>query len=46
MLAETALSLARDDLPESSGQVTTAAALGQALIDRLDSAGIRFTRVE
>jgi short subunit dehydrogenase-like uncharacterized protein len=46
MLAETALSLARDDLPETAGQVTTAAALGQALIDRLDTAGIRFTRVE
>jgi short subunit dehydrogenase-like uncharacterized protein len=46
MLAETALSLARDDLPETSGQVTTAVALGQALIDRLDKAGIRFTRVE
>jgi short subunit dehydrogenase-like uncharacterized protein len=46
MLGETALSLARDDLPETSGQVTTAAALGQALIDRLQTAGIRFTRVE
>jgi short subunit dehydrogenase-like uncharacterized protein len=46
MLAETALSLARDDLPETAGQVTPAVALGQALIDRLSAAGISFTRVE
>jgi short subunit dehydrogenase-like uncharacterized protein len=46
MLAETALSLARDDLPETAGQVTPAVALGQALIDRLSAAGIRFSRVE
>jgi short subunit dehydrogenase-like uncharacterized protein len=45
MLAETALSLARDDLPATSGQVTTAVALGQALIDRLSAAGITFTQV-
>ncbi|MEA2211356.1 MAG: hypothetical protein QOF83_1304 [Solirubrobacteraceae bacterium] len=45
MLAETALSLARDDLPPTSGQVTTAVALGQSLIDRLSAAGISFTRV-
>jgi short subunit dehydrogenase-like uncharacterized protein len=46
MLAETALSLARDDLPATAGQVTTAVALGQALIDRLSTAGISFTRVQ
>jgi short subunit dehydrogenase-like uncharacterized protein len=46
MLAETALSLARDDLPETAGQVTPAVALGQTLIDRLSAAGISFTRVE
>jgi short subunit dehydrogenase-like uncharacterized protein len=46
MLAETALSLARDDLPPTAGQVTTAVALGQALIDRLSAAGISFTRVQ
>lgn len=46
MLAETALSLARDELPPVAGQVTTAVALGQALIDRLSAAGIGFSRVE
>ena len=43
MLAEAALSLAFDDLPATAGQVTSAAALGQALITRLTAAGIRFT---
>ncbi len=42
MLAESALCLATDDLPETAGQVTTAAAMGDALIDRLTKAGIRF----
>jgi short subunit dehydrogenase-like uncharacterized protein len=42
MLAESALCLALDDLPETSGQVTTAAAMGDALIDRLCAAGLRF----
>ncbi|WP_131742596.1 saccharopine dehydrogenase family protein [Actinomadura roseirufa] len=42
MLAESALCLAHDDLPESAGQVTTAAAMGDALIDRLVRAGITF----
>lgn len=42
MLAETALSLAFDDLPPTAGQVTTAVALGGALVDRLQRAGIRF----
>jgi short subunit dehydrogenase-like uncharacterized protein len=43
MLAEAALCLAFDDLPESAGQVTTAAAMGDALIERLTKAGITFT---
>ncbi|MFB7833917.1 saccharopine dehydrogenase family protein [Streptomyces sp. NPDC056056] len=42
MLAESALSLAFDPLPKTSGQVTTAVAMGDALIDRLRAAGIRF----
>jgi short subunit dehydrogenase-like uncharacterized protein len=46
MLAESALSLAFDDLPPTSGQVTTAAAMGDALLARLQRAGIRFEIVE
>jgi short subunit dehydrogenase-like uncharacterized protein len=46
MLAHSALCLAKDDLPETSGQTTSAAAMGQALIDRLVRAGIRFEVVE
>ncbi|MFJ4974333.1 saccharopine dehydrogenase family protein [Streptomyces coeruleorubidus] len=42
MLAESALCLAFDDLPKTSGQVTTAVAMGDALIGRLRAAGIRF----
>jgi short subunit dehydrogenase-like uncharacterized protein len=42
MLAEAALCLAHDALPETSGQVTTAQAMGDALILRLDRAGITF----
>ncbi|GAA0951031.1 saccharopine dehydrogenase family protein [Actinocorallia libanotica] len=42
MLAESALCLLHDDLPETSGQVTTAQAMGQALIDRLQRAGLTF----
>ncbi|KOT39742.1 saccharopine dehydrogenase [Streptomyces caelestis] len=42
MLAEGALCLAFDDLPPTAGQVTTAVAMGDALIDRLHAAGIRF----
>jgi saccharopine dehydrogenase (NAD+, L-glutamate forming) len=42
MLAESALSLAFDDLPEVAGQTTTAVAMGDALIDRLQRAGIGF----
>ncbi|SNT58871.1 Uncharacterized conserved protein [Actinomadura meyerae] len=46
MLAESALCLAHDDLPATSGQVTTAAAMGDALIDRLVAAGITFRVLE
>ncbi|WP_328301781.1 saccharopine dehydrogenase NADP-binding domain-containing protein [Streptomyces sp. NBC_00435] len=42
MVAESALSLAYDALPERSGQLTTAVAMGDALLDRLQKAGIRF----
>ncbi|MGC5012306.1 saccharopine dehydrogenase family protein [Streptosporangium sp. DT93] len=42
MLGEAALCLATDDLPDVSGQVTTAVAMGDALIDRLRRAGITF----
>jgi short subunit dehydrogenase-like uncharacterized protein len=46
MLAESALCLAFDDLPESSGQVTTAVAMGDALLERLRQAGIGFRVLE
>jgi short subunit dehydrogenase-like uncharacterized protein len=46
MLAESALCLANDELPETAGQVTTAQAMGAALTERLQRAGIEFTVVE
>jgi short subunit dehydrogenase-like uncharacterized protein len=42
MLAESALCLANDALPEVAGQVTTAVAMGEALRARLERAGISF----
>jgi short subunit dehydrogenase-like uncharacterized protein len=42
MLAEAALCLAFDDLPDVAGQVTTAQALGPALRARLERSGIAF----
>lgn len=42
MLAESMLCLAYDELPHTSGQVTTAVAMGDALLARLQAAGIRF----
>ncbi len=42
MLAESALSLWQDDLPPTSGQVTTATAMGESLIRRLPRAGVDF----
>jgi short subunit dehydrogenase-like uncharacterized protein len=46
MLAESGLCLAFDDLPATSGQVTTAAAMGDALLGRLQEAGMSFRVVE
>ncbi|MEU6993899.1 saccharopine dehydrogenase NADP-binding domain-containing protein [Streptomyces sp. NPDC046465] len=42
MLGESALCLALDDLPPTAGQVTTAAAMGDALIERLRAVGLTF----
>ncbi|MBV9337372.1 MAG: saccharopine dehydrogenase NADP-binding domain-containing protein [Solirubrobacterales bacterium] len=42
MLAESALCLAHDDLPERAGQLTPAVAMGDALRRRLEGAGIGF----
>jgi short subunit dehydrogenase-like uncharacterized protein len=46
MLAECGLCLAFDDLPESSGQVTTVASMGDMLLTRLQNAGIAFRVLE
>ncbi|HET6625809.1 MAG TPA: saccharopine dehydrogenase NADP-binding domain-containing protein [Nocardioidaceae bacterium] len=46
MLGEAALCLAFDDNPPTSGQVTTAVAMGEHLTDRLVRAGIRFDVLE
>ena len=42
MLSESALCLAHDELPELSGQLTTAVAMGLPLLERLQHAGIEF----
>jgi short subunit dehydrogenase-like uncharacterized protein len=42
MLAESAMCLAHDELPDRAGQLTPAVAMGQSLIDRLVRAGIEF----
>jgi short subunit dehydrogenase-like uncharacterized protein len=44
MLGESALCLAFDDVTDRAGQLTTAAAMGAPLIDRLHRAGLTFTR--
>jgi saccharopine dehydrogenase (NAD+, L-glutamate forming) len=46
MLAESALCLALDDNPPAAGQVTTAQAMGDNLLARLQAAGIRFEVIE
>jgi short subunit dehydrogenase-like uncharacterized protein len=46
MLAESGLCLALDDLPQSSGQLTTVVAMGDALLERLQAAGISFRVIE
>jgi len=43
MISESALCLAFDDLPTTSGQQTTASAMGSALRSRLITKGITFT---
>jgi hypothetical protein len=45
MLAESGLCLAFDELPECSGQLTTAVAMGDALLERLQKAGISFDQL-
>ncbi|HEU5062445.1 MAG TPA: saccharopine dehydrogenase NADP-binding domain-containing protein [Solirubrobacterales bacterium] len=46
MLAESGLCLAFDELPQTAGQVTTATAMGDALLERLQKAGISFRVIE
>jgi short subunit dehydrogenase-like uncharacterized protein len=46
MLAESGLCLAFDELPATAGQVTTAVAMGDALLIRLQRAGIAFRVLE
>jgi saccharopine dehydrogenase (NAD+, L-glutamate forming) len=46
MLAEAALCLAHDELVPAAGQLTAAAAMGDALIRRLSSRGISFSVLE
>jgi short subunit dehydrogenase-like uncharacterized protein len=46
MLAESALCLAFDELPAVTGQVTTATAMGDVLLTRLQRAGIAFRVLE
>jgi len=46
MLAESGLCLAFDELPERSGQLTPAVAMGDALLARLQKVGIEFRVLE
>jgi short subunit dehydrogenase-like uncharacterized protein len=46
MLAEAALCLAFDDNPPTAGSVTTAAAMGEQLVERLRKAGMVFDVLE
>jgi short subunit dehydrogenase-like uncharacterized protein len=46
MLAESALCLAHDELPQRAGQLTPAVAMGDALRMRLQTAGIAFEVVD
>jgi short subunit dehydrogenase-like uncharacterized protein len=46
MLAESGLCLAFDELPQRAGQLTTAAAMGEPLLERLQKADITFDVVE
>lgn len=42
MIAESALCLAFDDLPATAGQVTTAEAMGDSLLGRIERGGLTF----
>ena len=46
MLAESALCLAFDDNPDTSGQVTTAVSMGENLTQRLVDAGLKFRVIQ
>ncbi len=46
MLSQAALCLAVDELPPTAGQVTTVQAMGDALLSRLQAAGMSFRVVE
>ena len=46
MLAESALCLAYDELPKRAGQLTPVAAMGDALMARLQKQGIKFAVLE
>ena len=46
MLAESAMCLALDDNPPTSGQVTTAVAMGDNLLARLQKAGMGFETLD
>jgi short subunit dehydrogenase-like uncharacterized protein len=46
MLAESALCLTQDELPERAGQLTPAVAMGERLRLRLVAAGIEFRVLE
>jgi short subunit dehydrogenase-like uncharacterized protein len=46
MLAESGLCLAFDELPDRAGQLTTAVAMGDNLLERVQKAGIRFRVIE
>ena len=46
MLGESALCMVGDDLPDVAGQLTTAQAMGDAMIDRLQAAGLSFRVVD
>jgi len=45
MLAESAMCLALDDNPKTAGQVTTAIAMAENLVSRLQKAGMKFETV-
>jgi len=45
MLAESALSLAFDDLPDQAGQLTPVQAMGDALLARLRESGMTFRTI-